>query len=101
MTERAETVPGVFLEEAHGGVKGGAAPHFHGEEIGGAVGVGLGDGEHVVGAHAGRDEGLVRVAHGGVSDEKTFFVFDPIGEAFGAFFEEDFSGAFELYLGSF
>ena len=84
--EFAQAFPWVLLEEAHGGVEGGAAPHLEGEEVGGSVRNGFRDGEHVVGAHAGGDEGLVRVPHGGVGDEEAFFVFDPVGKFGGAFF---------------
>ncbi len=39
------------------------------------------------------------VTHRGIGDEEALFVLDPLGEAFGSFFEEDFAGAFELDLG--
>ena len=29
--------------------------------------------DHIAGAHAGREQGLVRVAHGGVRDEQALF----------------------------
>jgi len=31
----------------------------------------------------------VGVTHGGVGDEEALFIFDPFGEGFWAFFEED------------
>ena len=60
----AQTLPGTFLEETHGGVKGGAAPHFQREKFGGAMRHGIGDRQHVVGPHARRQQRLVGIAHG-------------------------------------
>ena len=66
--ELAEAFPRALVEESHRGVEGRAAPHFQGEHLRRAVRVGVGHGEHVVGAHPGGDERLVGVAHGGVGD---------------------------------
>ena len=81
-----EAVPGVFLQEAHGGVEGRAAPHFHAEEIAAVARDVVGDGEHVVAAHARGEQRLVRVAESRVGDEQTFLLRGPLGKAFGALF---------------
>ncbi len=62
----ADALPGVLVEEAHGRVKGGPAPHLH-RVIAHLVQL-LGDGQHVVGAHPRGQQGLVRVAQDGVGD---------------------------------
>ncbi len=64
----AEALPGVFVKEAERGIKGGAAPNFEAEELREAMGDSGGGGQQVVGAHAGGQQGLVRVAKGGVCE---------------------------------
>ena len=72
LPELAEALPRILVEEAHGGIEGGSAPHFQGEHLRGAGGVRACDFQHVVRAHAGGDEGLVGIAEGGVGDEEAF-----------------------------
>ena len=90
--EFAEAFPGILVEEAHGDIEGGAAPHFEGIEAGKLVGGEIGDAEHVVGAHAGGHERLVGVAHGGIGDEEAFLFPGPFGEFFGAEGVEELAG---------
>ena len=61
-----QAFPRVFLEEAHAGVKSGAAPGFQGPEAR-AVEFAA-DRQHVLGAHARGDERLVAVAQDEVGD---------------------------------
>ena len=61
--EHAQPLPGVFVQEAQGGVESGAAPGFEGP-VTDLVQRG-GDRQHVGGAHAGGYEALVRVAQHG------------------------------------
>ncbi len=58
--QRAEPFPGILFEEAQAGVEGGAAPDFE-RPIADGVEL-LGDGQHVLGPHAGRQERLMAVA---------------------------------------
>ena len=51
-TQFAQALPGVFVEETHGGVKGRAAPDFQAEQVGEMAGDGFGRGQEVVGADA-------------------------------------------------
>ena len=57
-----------------------AAPHFQAEEIRQPVRHGVGDRQHVVGAHARRQQRLVRVAERGVGDQQPLFFPRPLGE---------------------
>ncbi len=66
LLELAKALPGVFAEEAEGGIEGRAAPDLDAVEAG-VVHLRR-DGEHVFGAHAGGEQALVAVAHGGVGD---------------------------------
>jgi hypothetical protein len=61
-----QSQPGIFVQEAHGHVESGAAPHLQAVEIVQPVRHEVGDAQHVVGAHARGQQGLVRVAEGGV-----------------------------------
>ncbi len=97
--EFAEALEGVFAQEAHGGVEGGAAPALEAVELGSALGECVGDGELVVGSYARREQGLVGVAHGGVGDEEALLLAGPFGEFFGAVLEEVVAGAW--WFGSF
>ncbi len=58
--QTAQPLPGVLAQEAHAGIEGGPAPGLQGPETD-LVQLGA-DGQHVLGAHAGGDEGLVAVA---------------------------------------
>lgn len=62
----AEAFPRVFFEEAEAGVEGGAAPAFDGVVADGIHE--LEDGDHVLGAHAGGEKGLVAIADGRFHD---------------------------------
>ena len=54
--QAGQPFPGAFLEEPHGGVKGGPAPHLQGEQAAGHAGIGIRDREHVVTSHSGGQE---------------------------------------------
>jgi hypothetical protein len=54
LPQAAEALPGVLIQEAHGGVKGRAAPHLHRPEPHPVQF--LGDGQHVLQAHPRRQE---------------------------------------------
>ena len=74
-----EPLPRVFLEEAHGDVEGGAAPAFQREQLRQHARVVRRDRQHVVRAHAGGEQRLVRVAHGGVGEQHLLLVAHPVG----------------------
>ena len=80
LAQGAEAFPGILAQKAHGRVESGAAPHFETEELRGAARHGVGDEEHVVGAHARGEERLVRVAEGGVGEKRSFLFPRPLGE---------------------
>ena len=75
-----QSVPGAFLEEPHRRVERGPAPHLQREEARCQVGVGVGDGHHVVGPHPRGQQRLVGVAHRRVGDEKPVLLSDPRGK---------------------
>ena len=64
----------VFVQEAHGDVEGGAAPHFQAEEVVQPVRDEVGDGQHVVGADARGQQRLVGVAERGVGDQQALLL---------------------------
>ena len=68
--QAAQAREGIFVQEAHGDVEGGAAPHFQAEQIVQPVRHEVGDGQHVVGAHARGQQRLVGVAEGGVGEQQ-------------------------------
>ena len=82
LADAGETLPRILGEEAHGDVEGRAAPAFEREEAGKGLGIGAGDRDQVVAAHAGREQRLVRVAHGRVGDEDAALATHPAGEGF-------------------
>ena len=69
LAQQRQPLPRILVEEPHGDVEGGAAPALEREELRQAAGVGVGAGDQVVGAHARRQQRLVRVAHGRVGDQ--------------------------------
>ena len=80
----AQPFPRVFGQEPHGGVEGGAAPHFQGEQAAVQRAQPVGErrraGQHVVGAQARGHERLVGVAEGGVGDEQALSLARPLRE---------------------
>ena len=66
-TQLAQTLPRIFLEEAHAGVKGGAAPDFQ-RPVADLVEL-VADRQHVFSAHAGGQQRLVGVTQDGVGYE--------------------------------
>src|SRR5699024_9845751 len=56
LAQHDEALPGGLVEEAVGGVEGGAAPHFEGEAVGEEIRRTLGALDHVAGAHAGGEQ---------------------------------------------
>ncbi len=63
----AQALPRVFFQEAYAGVEGRAAPDFQ-RPVADFVEL-VADRQHVVGAHAGRQQRLVGVAQDGVGNE--------------------------------
>ena len=66
--ERGQPLPGVLAQEAQRDVVGRPAPGLHGEQLRQRVRDVAGGREQVPGAHPGGQQGLVRVAEGGVRD---------------------------------
>ncbi len=62
----AKAVPRIFLEEAEAGIKCSAAPALN-SVVADLIHL-VDDGKHDLGGHAGRDQGLVRVAQDGLCD---------------------------------
>ena len=81
LAQRGQALPRVLLEEPHGDVEGRAAPAFHGQKLGQQARVVGRDGDHVVAAHARRQQRLVGVAEGGVGEQQALLVEHPFGEA--------------------
>ncbi len=79
---------GIFLEEPHRRVERRAAPHLEAEQVRQPVGDRVGDGQHVVGAHARGEQRLVRVAHRRVGDQQPLLVADPLRELLGPELEQ-------------
>ena len=93
LADVGEALPRVLGQEAHGDVEGRPAPAFEREEAGQGARIGLGHGDEVVAPHAGGEQRLVGVAHGGVGDEHALLVPHPAGEGVGAVRVEPLLGA--------
>ena len=93
LAQELEALPWALLEEAQGDVEGGAAPHLQAGCVAHQVGGRPGDLEHVVGAHAGRKQRLVSVAHGGVGEEDPLVAADGLGPGLGALLAVDLGPA--------
>ena len=68
--ERPEPRPGVLVQEAVGGVEGGAPPALQAEQLGGQLRRRRGDLQQITGPHPRGEQALVRVAHGGVGHQR-------------------------------
>ncbi len=83
LAQIGQSLPGTFLEEPHGRVERRPAPHLDGEQLRAGARVGVGDGQHVVGAHASRQQRLMGVAERGVGQQQLILLSDPLAELFG------------------
>ena len=66
----AQALPRAFLQKAVGNVKGGATPAFHRKKLRQVAGIGGGHAQHIDRAHAGGEQALMAVPHGGVSHQQ-------------------------------
>ena len=89
----AQPQPRVFVQEAHRGVEGRAAPHFQAEQFRRAPRHRVGHGQHVIGAHARGEQRLMRVAEGGVGDQQPLLFQRPFREFFRAQFQQQLARA--------
>ena len=80
MTDLVEALPGVFCQEPHGDIEGRPAPAFERKELRQCPRIGAGDLDDIVGPHAGGEQRLVAVPHGGVGHQDTLFVAHPFTE---------------------
>ena len=93
LAELGQPFPGVFLEEPHGRVEGGAAPHLDREDARTEPGVGVGDAEHVAGADPRGQQRLVGVAERRVGQEQRLLLADPAREGVGPHRQEPLARA--------
>merc|ERR1719253_1168335 len=92
-TELLEALPGALVEETHGDVEGGTAPHFERKGLGQRhVGV-RSTTNKIGGAHTCGKEGLVSIAPGGVGDHELLVLADPLGVALGTLLEKDLASS--------
>ena len=89
----AEALPGAFLQEAVGHIKGRAPPAFDREQLRQMGGIGGSRLDHVDRPHAGGQQGLVPIAHGGVGDQHLFLRAHPIGDGLRALLFKQIAGA--------
>ena len=73
LAQQLETLPRGFVQEAVGRVERRAAPALEREAVIQDLCRAARRADHVAGAHAGREQGLVRIAHGGVCNQQTLF----------------------------
>ena len=81
------------MQEAHGHIEGGAAPHLQAEEIVQPMSDEVGDRHHVVGAHARGQQRLMSVAEGRVGQQQALLGVHPARQPFGAGFVQNLPGA--------
>ncbi len=89
----AQPFPGIFLEEAHGDVEGGATPAFQREQVGQQMCIVRRDGDHVRSPHARGEQRLVGVTHGGVGEQDALLVAHPLGKFLRAEFQKAVTAA--------
>ena len=80
----AQALPRVFLQEAEGHVKRGSPPALQRQQLRQPVGIDRRRRQHVVRAHAGGKQRLVRIAQRGVGDQQLGLLPHPAGKALGA-----------------
>jgi len=81
----AQALPWAFLQETIGDIEGCSAPALHREQCRKVIRIGVSDIQHVDGAHAGRQQTLMAVAHGRVGDQQPLLLQHPVGDGLGTF----------------
>ena len=76
--DAAQALPRVFTQEAHRHVKRRAAPHLQGEKVRRAACHAVRHSQHVIGAHACCQQGLVCVAHRRVRQQQLLLLRHPV-----------------------
>ncbi len=84
--EVAEALPGAFLQEAVGHVKGGTAPAFDAEKLRQVRRIGRRHLDHVDRPHPGSEQRLVSVAHRRVGQKELLLARHPVGDGLRTFF---------------
>ena len=92
LAQGAEARPRVFVQEAQSGIERGATPHLQAVEVRQPVRHEIGDGHHVVGAHACGQQRLMSVAESCIGQQKPPLVPRPRGEFFGAHLVQQLPG---------
>src|ERR1700674_4304500 len=80
LAQLTQSMPGIFVQEAHRGIKGRATPRLETEKMGQAMRDGDGGGEQIECADTRGHERLVRVSESRVGNEQALFVSRPGGE---------------------
>ena len=89
MRKPSSLSPGIFLDKAHGHIKGRPAPAFKGIDFTAEASGGVRNLQQIMGANAGSQQGLVSVAHGRIGNKKAFLSQDPVGQPFRTFLEKN------------
>ena len=84
LADEVQPLPGGFVEEAVGHIKGGAAPALQGEGVRQDLAGALHALHNIAGTDPGGQQGLVGVAAGGVGDEQLLLVQHPVRNGLGA-----------------
>mmetsp|Transcript_25141 Transcript_25141/g.42062 ORF Transcript_25141/g.42062 Transcript_25141/m.42062 type:complete len:238 (-) Transcript_25141:1913-2626(-) len=88
LAEGIQALPGALVQEAHGHVEGGPAPHLQREALVQRVRGVVRDTQHVRGAHARGQQGLVRVTPGGVRQQQALVRAHLLCKLFGAVLQQ-------------
>ena len=74
LSQKAQTIPRILLQETEAGIKGCAAPHLH-RVITDLI-HGVNDRKHNIGRHSGRNQGLMCVTQNGLANfNGSFYLF--------------------------
>ncbi len=84
-----QTLPRIFVQEAHGNIEGGTAPHLQTVRISKGITSFFGNSNHVSCAKASSEQRLVGVAPGGIHDQNTRIFANGLGEGFWALFDNN------------
>ena len=81
LAQRRQPLPRILLQEPHRDVEGRAAPAFDREQLRQQRRIGRRDRHHVDGAHARRQQRLMRIAHRGIGQQHALLAAHPLREA--------------------
>lgn len=86
------------MQKSHGNIEGGSSPVFQRKEVFVCLLDNGGGHQHISGSHSGHKQRLVGISHSSISEKNLLFLYNGIGQGFGALFFVNISPSSQLLI---